>query len=108
MSIHSVKGTSDAEKSKRFFVDFYEQWSAFFQPGRMNWIDFTIIRIQGEYARYSGRIEFEVRLLGLGLTFTYIFDTSFNDEMERRMADIDDPTKWLTVDEVLADLKKPQ
>lgn len=81
MSISPVHGTSDEERGKRFFFAFYEQWSAFLSLGTQNWIDFTFIKLQGEVAPYSGRVELEMALLGLHLTVTYVYDQSFNDDM---------------------------
>lgn len=81
MSIAPVHGTSDDESGKRFFVSFYEQWSAFLSLRTQNWIDFTFVRLQGEVALYSGRVELEIGILGLLWTFTYVYDQSFNEEL---------------------------
>lgn len=85
MNIRPLRGTSGAERKQHFFFDFQEQWSSLLKPGEHNWLDFTVIRLQGEYAAYTGRWEVEVGLLGLMLTITYVFDHSFNDEMLRRV-----------------------
>lgn len=79
MSISPVHGTSGDSKKQRFFADFHQQWSSLI--GRYNWYDFTLIKVQGEFAPYSGRWELELALLGLGMRLTYIYDHSFNEEM---------------------------
>lgn len=96
MDIAPVHGTASDEKGKRFFVQFYEQWSSFLKAGRQNWLDFTVIKLQGEYAAYSGRWELEVGILGLQWTFTYVFDESFNDEMSDLKSRIETDLKGRT------------
>lgn len=78
MSIRPVHGTDDTP-GKRFFLDFREQWTGFL--GRCNWYDFTLIRIEGEYAPYTGRAELSLGLLGFEAHFTYVYDDTFNKEM---------------------------
>ena len=48
---------------------------------RCNWYDFTLMKIQGEFAPYAGRWEFEFALLGVGFCLTYVYDASFSNEM---------------------------
>lgn len=81
VDIAPVQGTAPGERDKKFFVAFYQQWSSFLHPLSGNWLDFTVIKLQGEYARYSGRWELEIGIVGLQWTFTYVFDQSFNEEM---------------------------
>jgi hypothetical protein len=81
-----VKGTATGEDSQRWFVDWDEQWSGIF--GRSNWYDFTLIDIEGEYAPYSGRYEFSVALLGVRVTITYVYDTSFNESLRKTVDEI--------------------
>jgi hypothetical protein len=79
MRMNSVRGTSSGERHKRFFWDLGQQWSSLF--GHCNWYDFTLIEIGGEWARHSGRFEFEFWVLGVGMRLTYVYDNSFNEEM---------------------------
>lgn len=79
MSISPIHGTSSDEKDQRWFFSFYEQWSTLFR--RINWNDFTLIKIAGERALYSGRLEVELALLGFQVTITYVFDNSFNEKI---------------------------
>jgi hypothetical protein len=88
MSMTPLRGTTDGERRQRLFFQFYEQWSAFLHPGRMNWIDFSFIRLECEWDRHTGRVEIELRLLGLGGSVTYIYDHSFNDQMLKRIEEI--------------------
>lgn len=76
--LRPLAGTGD-EKPRRWFLRCHEQWSGL--VSRCNWYDFTLVKIQGEYAPYAGRWEFEFSLLGVGLCLTYVYDLSFNDEM---------------------------
>lgn len=80
MKAAPVHGTG-AEAGKKLFVDMYEQWSSLFR-GRSNWYDVTLVHVGGEYAPYTGRCEFTLALLGLSVTVTYVYDTTFNDEMQ--------------------------
>lgn len=73
-----IRGTGN-EKTSGFFFDFYEQWSDLFK--RQNWNDFTVIKIEGERALYSGRWELVLALLGLQVTIQYVFDDKFNREV---------------------------
>jgi len=79
MSIRSVHGTDSAEAKRRWFFDVGQQWTSLF--GGCNWYDFTIIKLQGEFAPYTGRWEFEAGLLGFGFCITYVYDKSFNDNI---------------------------
>lgn len=81
MRPEAIAGTMPGEKHKRWHFDFFNQWSSLNPFGKVNWRDFTFIKIQGEYAAYSGRWELDLALLGLQVTVTYIFDHSFNDSM---------------------------
>lgn len=93
-SIRRVPGTGMDDKQQRWFCDLYNQWGAFLSPGTQNWIDFTFVKITVEYSPYKGSCEIEAWLLGVGLCVTYLYDRTFNDEMDRR------------VEEMLADPKK--
>jgi len=73
--VHGTGGGS----GRGLFIDIGEQWSGFL--GRSNWYDFTIIRLDGEYAPYSGRVEMSFALLGFDVRITYVYDDSFNKEM---------------------------
>lgn len=69
------------ESGRKWFVDTYEQWSDCIRR-ESNWYDVTLIHVGGEYAPCTGRCEFTLALLGLSVTLIYVYDTSFNDEMQ--------------------------
>jgi hypothetical protein len=75
-------------KTKGWFFSFWEQWSAIFSR-RCNWYDFTLIKIQGEYAPYSGRYELELGFLGFHVCIQYVYDDTFNKEMQQLADDIE-------------------
>lgn len=78
----------DKEKGQRFFLSFKEQWSGLNPFHPFNWRDFTLINIGGEYAKYSGRWEFECMVLGLGFQIQYVFDEAFNLECDDFLSQI--------------------
>lgn len=78
---------SKAVNRQRWQFDFTNQWSDLF--GKMNWYDFTVICLEGEYARYSDSVEVRIGLLGLVLTITYRNSFDFIDELDERVKIID-------------------
>jgi hypothetical protein len=81
MPSREVHGTAANERTKKWFFTFAEQWSDFLHARKMNWLDFTLIKIQGEKCRMTGRYELELGLLGFNATVTYVYDPSFNESM---------------------------
>lgn len=73
MRVTPIYGTAPDDAGKRWFFDFYEQWSGFFPP--RNWVDFTLIDLNGEWSPYKGSAEVSVALLGLRVTVTYVYDS---------------------------------
>lgn len=76
-------GDSDDE-STGWYLHGYQQWSALFRG--CNWYDFTVLKVHGEYAPYSGRWEAEFWLLGFGVVLTYVYDGTFNAAATLRAA----------------------
>lgn len=78
----------ERERTTGFFVDFSHQWDSFL-PG-CSWRDFTLVHVAGEWAQHTGRIEFELALLGLWLTATYVYDddTPLLRDLRESRADI--------------------
>lgn len=68
-------------------VGFYEQWSALFNPKLFSWVDFSLVHFYVEWAKYAGRFEIELGLLGLNLTVTYVYDNTFAKGLES-MSDV--------------------
>lgn len=69
---------SNELKQQHWQVDWYVQWTV---SGRMNWYDFTLIHIGGEYAAYSDTIEVCLGLLGVNCTITYRRSLDFVNEL---------------------------
>jgi hypothetical protein len=83
MEVRPVHGTSDGDKGKRWFFSVYEQWSAI--RGGCNWYDFTLIKIQWEYAPYKyGTWELEVGLLGVTVNISYLSAKQQDSEGDQR------------------------
>ena len=74
---------SKAVTRQRWQFDFYNQWPDLFR--KMNWYDFTIIKIEGEYAGYSDSIETRLGLLGFTLMITYSRSFDFIDKLDERV-----------------------
>lgn len=85
-----VAGSGPDDGPTGWYFDWREQWSSLF--GGCNWYDFTLIRVQGEFAPYSGRWEFDFALLGVGVTITYVYDDKFNTEIRKMVNAMDRPT----------------
>ena len=66
-------------KPQRWQFDWHNQWADLF--GKMNWYDFTLIHIGGEYADYSDTIEVSLGLLGVSCTLTCRLRLDFVNEM---------------------------
>jgi len=66
-------------KRQRFSVDYYSQWKDL--VGGVNWYDFTLIVIEGEYSPYKSSAEFTIGLLGFVATLTYTYDFEFVDKV---------------------------
>ena len=81
-----IHGTSEDDVGKRWFFDFYQQWSGIFRPG--NWVDFTLIDIQGEWSPYKGSCEFSAGLLGFYLRITYVYDSAADREALQRAEEL--------------------
>lgn len=56
-----------------WLVEFWHQWDSFLP--RVNWRDFTIINIEGEWNQSWPLIEGQVILLGLGVRVVYSYGT---------------------------------
>lgn len=80
MGIRPVHGTAPGEASRRWFFDFGQQWTSLFSR-TCNWYDLTLIKIEGEYAPYTGRWELALGLLGFNLLVTYVYDTTFSESI---------------------------
>jgi hypothetical protein len=52
-------------ETARWMVEFYHQWDSFTR--HVNWRDFTIINIEGEWNHSWPLVEVRVVLLGLGI-----------------------------------------
>ena len=74
MKVYPVHGIASGNEGKRWFFDFYEQWSGFFPP--RNWVDFTFIHFAAEYSPYKGSCDVELALLGFQIRVTYVYDTA--------------------------------
>lgn len=87
-----VVGTGDGEEERRWFVQFYQQWSALVRRN-LNWYDFTVVLLCTELAAYTGRWELEVGVVGFQLTLTYVYDHTFNrtlkSEKDRLMCELE-------------------
>ena len=77
-----IHGMNVEDEGKHWFFDFYQQWSGIFRPG--NWVDFTLIDIQGEWSPYKGSCEFSVGLLGFYFRVTYVFNSAADREALRK------------------------
>lgn len=75
-----LMGTGPEDGGKAWYFTWYQQWSSLFSRG-CNWYDFTLLKVQGEYAPYSGRWELELGLLGVNLVITWVYDDRFNREI---------------------------
>lgn len=75
-----VAGTGPDLGGRGLYAEWDQQWSCLF--GRCSWYDFTLIKIQGEFAPYSGRWEFDLGLLGITLRLTYVYDDTFNRDLQ--------------------------
>jgi len=99
-----LKG-SGTEKTTGWFFSFYQQWSGLF--GRMNWYDFTLIKIQGEVSPFTGRFDLDLALLGFSINIQYVYDDSFNKKMQQEVADIESgKTKTVPLDEALRRIRE--
>lgn len=78
-----VRGTGE-DRTTGFFFEAWHNWDSFL-PG-MNWRDFCFVHLGGEFNAYTGRVEFEVCLLGLWAKLTYVWNDAFNCEMREMMA----------------------
>lgn len=78
---------SKAVTRQRWQFDFYNQWPDLFR--KANWYDFSIIKIEGEYAGYSDSIEVCFGLLGFALIITYRRSFDFIDELDERVKILD-------------------
>lgn len=86
MKIRRLGGTVPGKKTTGWFIDFYNQWPALLNPfEKSNWYDFTLINIGGEFAPYTGRWELELALLGFKWVIQYVYDDTFNLEMDERV-----------------------
>lgn len=74
---------SKAVTRQRWQFDFHNQWIDLF--GKMNWYDFTVINLSGEYADYSDSVEVQVGLLGFTLLITYRRSFDFIDDLDDRL-----------------------
>lgn len=80
MEHQEVKGNGP-DGNRRWYCDFQEDWSGLNPFHGFNWRNFTLIMVRGEYAKYSGRCEVELGLLGFTVRLTYIYDHSFNNQL---------------------------
>lgn len=55
--------------TKDFFISSYNDWSQLF--GKFNWYTFTLINIYFENDKWTGGINFEFIILGLGFRVRY-------------------------------------
>lgn len=65
---------------KRLSFDGHCQWPDLFKKG-VNWKDFTVLLLAGEYSGYKGSVELEIGLLGFVAIITYTYDFEFVDSM---------------------------
>jgi hypothetical protein len=82
MKNRAVKGTG-GEKTKGFFFSFTNQWNQL-RPG-FNWRTFTLLQIEVEEESFTGRVSASFALLGLVAEIQYVYDDTFNREMQEIM-----------------------
>ena len=68
------------EVESRWRFDLYNQWAAFRNPQRMNWIDFTFVDLGVEWSPYKESCEVTFMLLGLGGCLTYYWGPFATEE----------------------------
>ncbi len=86
MDVRPVHGTGSGNAHQKWFATFRQQWTDML--GSCAWYDFTLLKIQGEFAPYTGRWELELGLLGFEFTLTYVYDNAFNERMKDAVAEI--------------------
>ena len=89
---------------------FRSDWINPFRTDAYNWIDFTIINVNGEYDRRFGNIEFHVALLGFhigGQWKVSAGDAGFQEKLQGMMDEVmsGDARVSITLNE-LKDLQK--
>lgn len=70
---------TEGGRTTGFFFEAWHDWDSFL-PG-INWRDFCLAHLGGEWSAYTGRVEFEVCLFGLWAKLTYVYDDTFAREM---------------------------
>lgn len=85
MDIRPIRGISPDEKRQKFFIDLEVEWPGMNPFRHYNWRDFTIIALAFELDAMTGRNEFTIGLLGFVVTFTSVYDDTFNRAMELQM-----------------------
>ena len=81
-----VHGTSPEDRGRRWFLDFYEQWSGIIRP--CNWVDFTFVDFNCEWSKYKGSVEASLAILGLRVTATYVYDSAANRGATRQAEEL--------------------
>lgn len=49
---------------RKWYVQFSQDWSCLFRPGKCNWVDFTFIALKLKYEKAGPQLELEIGLLG--------------------------------------------
>lgn len=86
MLVRPIHGTASDEAGKRWFFDFYEQWSGFFPPRQ--WVDFTVFDLNGEYSPYKGSCELSLAILGMRVTVTYVYDSAIDRQRTKESEEL--------------------
>jgi len=72
-------------KEKRFFIEWSQNWRELISPKEYNWIEIDLIKIRFENTRYFGYCEFELKLLGAGMSVAWIYDTKQNEAQHEKL-----------------------
>lgn len=59
---------------KRWSFNLYNQWPAALSPKTANWVDFTFIKLEVEWDKYLGNINWGFALLGFCFSGGYTYD----------------------------------
>ena len=65
------------------FIHLINEWEQMFLTFRLNWVTFTLIKIEFEDERMLGGLECEVIFLGFGFRFRHNYDPSILEEMSK-------------------------
>lgn len=84
--------TTKKERTTGLFAEFWHDYSSFL-PG-MNWRDFCLVHIGGEWDHLMGRLEWELCVLGLWYRGVFVYNDRTPMQVKlRRMAEHLTPSK---------------